>query len=219
MPPVTRNPNRFGPKGYVTVATEVTCVPDVMYPFDPAVLRAIHVFDPRVVPLWVRRVYRHHSTGGIVILGRHAIGSHVWNPRNPIDRNVFRSLMPTYRALERPTQVDFHHVGGKRPGNGLCGDYLPFDSFVSYILRKTYDTWTHAERLAYIEKHGEEAKAAKAKAAAEAESEYIVKSDGPWLQKHIEQFDDDDARRVMAGGDKPAPTPFVEVHRPQEATS
>lgn len=218
-PWLKRVPDRYGQhKGYAAVATEISCIPDAAYPFDPAVLRAIHVFDPRVIPLWVRRVYRNPSTGGVLVVGRHAIASHVWNPHSSIDRNVYRALMPTYRASERPTQVDFHHHG-PRSGNGLVGPYLPFDGYVYDVLRRTYDTWSVKERQAYIETHGDEARATKAKAAAEAESDYIAKSDGPWLQKHIEQFDADDAKRVMAGGDKPATKPMVEIHRPEEAAS
>lgn len=218
-PWLKRIPERYGQhKGYAAVATEISCIPDAVYPFDPDVLRAIHVFDPRVIPLWVRRVYRHSTTGGILVLGRHAIASHVWNPHASIDRNVYRALMPTYRASERPTQVDFHHLG-PRAGQGLCGPYLPFDGYVSWILRRTYDTWTAKERQAYIETHGEEARATKAKASAEAESEYIAKTDGPWLQKHIEQFDDQDARRIAAGPQPHEAKPFVEVGRQEEAAS
>lgn len=199
------------------VHTEVSCIPHVAYPWDPAVLRAIHEFDPRVIPVWVTRVYRAVDTGGELVLGRHAIASHVWNPRQPPDMNVYRALMPIRGGpQQRPTQLDLHIT--RRPkGNGLCGDYVPFGWEVYKLLRRTYDEWSAKERMRYVDEHGEVAQAARARKKAEEEAAYAAKTDSRWLRKHLEQIDQNDLARIAAGGARHEPKPFVHVR--QEAAS
>lgn len=44
-----------------------------MYPWDPAVVKAIREFEPDFCPLWVTTTYKAPS-GGFKVFGRHAIG-------------------------------------------------------------------------------------------------------------------------------------------------
>jgi hypothetical protein len=199
------------------VAVRVQTFPHVLYPWDPAVLKAIHEFDPRVIPVWINRVYVT-PTGGTIVVGRHGIASHVpaVDRHQQIDPIFYRALTGIHGSIERPTQLDFH-VEHRNGFGGLPGEYLPFDWRVYRILRSTFNEWTWKEREDYRTEHGEEAQKAAARQAAEAEKAYAAKTDEAFLQRHIDQFDDDDAKRIAAGGEHFKATPMVEMRQEQSA--
>lgn len=199
------------------VAVKVQTFPHVMYPFDPAVLRAIHEFDPRVIPVWIDRIFLT-PTGGTLVVGRHGIASHVpaVSRHSPIDPIFYKALTGLHGSSERPTQLDFHveHRNGVR---GLPGGYMPFDWRVYRILWSTYNEWTWREREDYRAEHGEEARKAAERKKAEEHSDYVIQQDSAWLNRHVEQFDDDDAKRIAAGGEPYKATPTIEVRQEKSA--
>jgi len=171
-----------------------------MYPSDPAVVDAIHEFDPRVVPLTVIRVYRTPS-GGRRAFRFHAIGSHVWNRTEmaaPWTRSV---LTPTWLddPMLRPTQMDLHlEDRTTRRGDGLPGTFLPFDWRVYYGLRSMYQLMTVSELLAYLDKHGTPARAEAKMLQASERTAAIAKAATPWLKAKLESIAQADPVKLVA---------------------
>jgi hypothetical protein len=124
----------FTAPGWREVAVEYTCIPDAMYPWDPKVMRAINVFAPDAVPLWVRWVFRSPQDEDNpidVVYGRHALGRAIENLE--AERSDFTCSMPEMPCqglvFSRPNRIWFIHEG-ERPQEkyvDLPGDYLPFD--------------------------------------------------------------------------------------------
>lgn len=199
------------------VAVSVQTFPHVLYPWDPAVVKAIHEFDPRVMPVWITRTFVL-PTGGIVSFGRHGIASHVpaVDRHAPIDPIFYKALTSVRGSAVRPTQLDFH-VEHRNGFGGLPGDYMPFDWRVYRILRSAYNEWSWKERKQYQDEHGEEARKKQERAAAEEHAAYVAKTDEAWLNKHIAQFDDQDAARIAAGGLPYEAKPMVEVRQEKTA--
>lgn len=181
------------------VGAVVSAVPDVIYPWDPAVVRAIHEFDPNVIPLMVRREYRA-ATGGRLTFRCHAIGSHVWN-RTEVAAPWTRSVLtPTWLVdpLRRPTQMDLHlEDRTTRTGDGRPGRYLPFDWRVYYALRANYQRLTAREVINYLEVHGEaEVKKRVQKAADRTEA--LAREATPWLKAKLESIARADPVKLVA---------------------
>jgi hypothetical protein len=204
---------------YDAVATVISCIPDAMYPWDPVVVKAIHEFDRNVIPVWVTKVYRAPDTGGFRKIGLHAIASHVpaINRHGPPQEIVYKALMPTLGGpRERPTQLDLYNANR---GVGLFGwEYIPFDWRIYRLLRSMYDEWSWKQRREYIDEFGPEAQQRKARKEAQDEADYAAATDAAWLKRQVDQFDDDDMKRVAAGGAPHVAKPFVEVHA-KERTS
>lgn len=77
---------------------QISCVPDVEYPWDPAIVKAIRAFEPEFVPFFVRSRYVS-PTGGEYIFGRHGLAV---APRIPERRHqIIRPLMPSTTAGPR----------------------------------------------------------------------------------------------------------------------
>jgi len=182
---------------YRTLWTAVSVVPDVLYPSDPAVVRAIREFDPNVIPLFVRRAFRA-STGQVVVRGFHAFASHRWNPSRKPASWTKHVLMPTYSNAPRPTHMDLHlEDRTQRIGDGLPGGYVPFDWRQYHGLRAMYDEWSDKQKLQFVEEHGAAAKARLARKKAEAFVAERFATKGHELKGHVARFDKTDAERLL----------------------
>jgi len=197
------------------IHSQVTGVQDVLYPHDPAVIRAIHSeFDPRVVPLFVRRTYRSKS-GGTRTFGFHCLGSYLWNPTMKPDRWTERVMKPAHGQAFRVTQMDMHFEDRtkKVPGLGLPGAYLPFNWGVYAELRGRYQNWTAKQRVRYISENDEAARARKRREAADRRTADIIKADGPMLKRRFDNIDKHDLARLADAAVHPKVTPMVHVRR------
>jgi len=133
--PITPSDSFHTAPGYREVAVEYTCIPDSMYPWDSNIMKAIQVFAPDAVPLWVRWVFRtpqDHENPHDVVYGRHALGRVV--DRMESDIEPLRVTMPDMPCqgltFKKPNRIWFIHEG-PRDEEGwyvdLPGKYLPFD--------------------------------------------------------------------------------------------
>lgn len=187
------------PRGWVAAGVEITCVPDAALPPDPAVVRAIrNEFDPRIVPVFVRKAYRAPS-GGLVVRGFHAIASHVWNPTVKPAAWTRRIVQPTVGPIRYVTHMDLHlEDRALKKGNGLPGGYMPFDWRVYTVLRRRYNEWTFKQRVRHVEEHGEAARSRKARLAAERRVDERTEREAPWLKRRLESITLSDVKQLLA---------------------
>lgn len=120
--------------GFRQVAVEYSCIPDSMYPWNPFIMRKIHLVAPDAIPMWVRWVFRSpedEENPQNVVFGRHALGRRVEHLGSNID--LFKCEMPSMPSqgltFKKPNRVWFIHEGPhpKDKYVDLPGDYLPFD--------------------------------------------------------------------------------------------
>jgi hypothetical protein len=190
----------------------VSAIPDVMYPADPAVLRAIREFDRNVTVVTVTRVYLAHS-GERRVERRLAIASHLWNPRDeapaPWTRKI---LVPTWGPILQPNHMDMHlEDRTTRKGDGLPGTFIPFDWRVHKALRAAYQEWTTAQKIRYVEENDRVAVARRNRIAAERRVEERHHEDRRFLKNHMEKIDRHDAERIIAKINDPERKPFVDL--------
>jgi hypothetical protein len=189
------------------IDAHVSAVPDAAYPVDWNIIRAIHEFDPNVMPLMVTKVYQA-QTGEIRKYRFHAIASRRWNPDGAPAEWTRKVLTPTHIFMPQPTHMDMHLEDlTKKPGKGLPGAYLPFGWGVYYGLREMYQEWTVAEKLQYMEEHGEEARARKEREWVEKDRETEVRNNKR-AQQHLRNIDKRDIENRVAKlleAQKPAP--------------
>jgi hypothetical protein len=197
-------------RAWRVIGSETKAVPDVVYPFDPAVIRAIHEFDPNIVPLFCKAIYRA-STGEIRVFGWHTIGSFYRDPHYKIPSWAYRVMRPASGPIGIPVTKMNMHIKDKRArkGDGLpgMGAYLPCDWRVYVLLREMYAEWTAKQIMAFQKKVQDDARA-KASAAAEEHAAYAVKHDERIMSQHFENIDDADLARLA---EPPQPKPQVVV--------
>lgn len=182
-----------------SIGIDIKVIPDAAYPWDPAVLRAIHEFDQNIIPLMVTKAYQA-QTGEIRLFHFHAIGSHLWNPSERPAEWTSRVEMPTSGNWKRPTHMDLHlenRTVEARPVRGLPGGYMPFDWGVYHGLREQYQDWDAAQKLAYLAKHSPWARAEAERIKIEADRETAARSDRS-LARHLKNIDRRDMERVVA---------------------
>ena len=195
-------------RGRLPVATIVQVVPDVTYPWDPAVVRAIRrEFDPNMVPVWIRKVYKH-DTGGVEVTGYHGIASHKWSPDVRVPLWVYRALMPTVGGFERPTSIHLHLREKDPQGVPIPGSFVPFDWRIYDGLISGRDEMTTAERKQFLKDHGREAEAAKASEAAHEQAAQRWKDDGAWIKRRAQEITASDIKEAVHKKPEP-PKPFV----------
>lgn len=174
----------------------ISAVPDVEYPYDPAVLRAIREFDPNVIPLTITRGFRA-ATGEVRAFKFHVLSSHRWDPKQAPSRACRYVIMPTWGNAPHPTHIDLHLENRElRPGNGLPGGFIPFDWPVYYALRSSYQEWTASETRAWLEQNDRAAQATRNRVAAERRIDGAIARDGKRIMGHIRNFSREDAIRL-----------------------
>lgn len=191
------------PRAYRTHWTTVSAIPDAVYPYDPAVVRAIREFDPNVIPLFVRRAYKA-TTGQVVVRGFHAFASHRWNPSGKPASWTNLVLMPTYSNAPRPTHMDLHlEDRNQRKGDGLPGAYVPFDWRQYHGLRALYDEWTDKQKVTWLQQNDRAAQARRAREKAQARVEERWARHGHELKGHLSRLDKTDAERLIQKQQQP----------------
>lgn len=199
-------------RGWRAVWAGVSAIPDVMYPADPAVVRAIHEFDRNVMPVTVTRVYRA-PTGEERVERRLAIASHLWNPRDgapaPWTRRI---LVPTWGPILHPTHMDLHLEDQRtRKGDGLPGAFIVFDWRIHKALRSAFQEWTAKEKVRFISENDRAAVARKNREAARRRVEERHEKERAWLKGHVDNIDRHDAERILAKIHHAEVKPFVDL--------
>jgi hypothetical protein len=199
-------------RGWRAIWTHVSAVPDVLYPYDPAVWRAIREFDPNTIVLMTKRAYQA-PTGEERVLRFHTLSSHRWNPDQPPDPALKAVLTPTWCNMPQPTHIDLHLENRRaRRGDGLPGEYIPFDWRVYYALRSSYQEWTGAQIERFLAENDAAAQAQKRREAAEARVQERFRKEGARLMEHWSRIDKHDAERLIAKAIAEAePKPMVTI--------
>lgn len=167
--------------GWRDMGMDFSLSEDVAHPRDPAVTKAIQVFDPKLVPLWCRWGFLPPGGSEVVVFGRHAIGRWVDNP-----------LQQKEMILSLVNQVEFIWEGsifGNRDprGSDLPGSYMPWDwqlySFCRQNFVRNPDAASMKDR--FIEQP-KEAKKKRRKKQAE-EQAYIARDLEKFVNKKLEE--------------------------------
>ena len=179
-------PSMGARRGWRGWCVTVSAAHDVMYPHDPAVLRAIHrEFDPDVVALIVRRVYRS-TTGGFRVARFHALGRRHTNPEFVPAPWTAKVMMPLMGRQASPTAMMFHlEDRTTRMGDGLPGSFLPFNWRVYKACRSLYQTLTTKEKRQHGDEHGRAAQARKRRLEADAMVQERQQRDSKWLDEKM----------------------------------
>lgn len=126
--------------GWLFVGEWVSCIPDVAYPPDPDVLRAIREFQPDVQPVTMKSVWKrpHYDGAEVLVIVHHGIARSITDLHAP--PHFFDCPMPTIDdaelVLTQPNYVEENYYNrADRPlGLDMPGTYLPFDFDLYYKL-------------------------------------------------------------------------------------
>lgn len=127
--------------GWHMLDESYSAIPHALYPFDPAVLRAIRVFCPDVIPItitttWIKPDDDIYTPMKLV---RHGLARAVRNPVCPT--HEFHCDMPasaSRRAIPNYIEVNWYDKELRDFGHDLPGNYLPFDWDFYYAMEKSY---------------------------------------------------------------------------------
>lgn len=121
--------------GWKELNIEYTCVPDAMYPWDPAILKKINEFDPGATPLWVRWTFLSPDNTEVVTFGRHAIGRYKSTLTVDVPQIKVKG-MPKNAKFKKPNLIEFTWMD--QPDGDLPGKYRAFDSRLLAHCRRNY---------------------------------------------------------------------------------
>lgn len=192
-------------RGYREVAVEYTAIPDVMYPWDPAVMKRVWEYRPDAIPLWVRWVFRtpqDEENPHDVVFGRHALG--LIGRGEPLEFRVSMPTMPVQGLyFGKPTALWFIHEGNVDPEHrDLPGSYLPFDDTLVDRVKRTADALKmsdkeykeHLRKILITDKVENHLKRREAMAMdrAERDADFAV-----YARKQFDQMSIDDKNRLF----------------------
>jgi len=206
------------------IGVVVSAIPDVLYPWDPAVVKAIRKeFDPGLVPLMVKRVYRARS-GAQRVYRFHALASLVLDKDYRPAPWTERVLKPICGPVPRVSLMNLHlEDGNKRPGDGRPGEYRPFTWELFYRLRSLWQDWSEKEIKAYKEEHGREAQTLRAVDSANLRTVLSWKENERQLRRRIQNILSEDPRVLAAALRRKrrakAKRAFVEIRSDQRQVS
>ena len=184
------------PRGNRLLGVYVSTAPDVLYPWDAAVVRAIrNNYDNEYVPLFQRKVYQT-STGGTFVLRAHGIGKQVDAPSGRVRQFTLLSVPVGYGSTWYPN---------------ACSLWMPVSWFqfgwhLFYDFRQIFVQGSVKEQEVVVDQPAEQ----RTKAAEDEhkESDYRVDHD----EKHMKNLADKTSAwdlKALDGVERPAPKPYV----------
>jgi hypothetical protein len=216
--------SKYTAPGYLFLGEYYYSYQDVMYPWDPAVIRAIREFEPTAMPITVRSIWQKADYGNLgepFVLVRHGIA-----------RVVRDALLPTHKfRCELPVQPhdDVHalpHVLAQNPANwvevnhydrddrphglDLPGRYLPCDWALYHQLRDSYENNRRWQDIAEDFINPRTA-IREARAAQKADQGAYVERDIAQMEARREPLSDVEAKAAMLGTLETPHRPFVAV--------
>jgi hypothetical protein len=169
-------------KGYT-----LSAVADPIYPYDPAVLDAIHEFWPEAV--YLRRLWIYERQGKPYRFMRHALGSYLWNPRTA--KPGFRVEMPVDATFPVPTQIELTLSTEAKPFHPVMpGEFVEWSWATYHYVRSVYDD-QHTPEQRYemiVQRRLDEEERQKGKLA--QEWEYIKNQDRKYEQRCLDALSD-----------------------------
>lgn len=203
---------------YVPLGYHVTCVPDSVYGWPLWQVRAARLqYDPGFIPIFRRMVYQTPA-GGTLSFMHHGVAR--FDPHAKGDPTIERAPLPYGWKFERPNVVERWFeprdrvAGSIRAKNNLPKAFVPWGDWVLRWVEETYWQASATEKMAYTDKNGDDARAASARAHAEAEAAYVNKNEFQYRKRLFESLGPDDEREVRAktsGAYQPEAKPFVDL--------
>ncbi len=172
-----------------------TCVHPAGFEVDPAVLAAIHEFDPGAIPIVRVQLWSFPWSDEIYQVLHHGIARHY-----PIPRYLRRHLqvaMPADADFPTPNFLDaiFEETNTIHAKMGGPGAYVPFGWNVYYWCRWQFDRITVDKWLTAIDRR--KASLEKVRKAFEDDIEYRKRQIEPWILKKLEGVSDADWREAL----------------------
>lgn len=148
--PVMSMPMQQRAPGWLLLKTEISCIPDAAYPWNPEVVKAIQGITKDIVPIWIKRVYRSpydEAQQEEVVIGRHGLGQRTYySPVIP-----FSCPMPSGYSFTKPNSIYWEPWGeADKRARDLPGAYVPFDwRFYKHVKNnfKDFDLKAYKEQI------------------------------------------------------------------------
>lgn len=207
--------------GWSMVEERYSAIPDVAYPPDPAVLRALRAFCPDVTYFAIYSTWRSSKDDGPrkhMTLMRHGVARRVEDPRHEVHDfycEMPATPVPGFPTLYQPNYVELNHYDRHdRPwGYDLPGAYLPFDWYLYYDL---YESYFNGEiqasrdlKDATLTPHL--AKLEREKASRADEAAYKERDLARYRQRIFEAASEIEMRDYLLGDHTPARKPMIEL--------
>jgi len=191
-----------------------------LYPRDPDVTRALHVFDPGLIPAWCRWVFQPPQDDigtEFVVFGRHAVLRHKWDPHNYHEPIPNLEIPPSYKGPVPNIIERIMDCGGREPteaDSDLPGPYEPWDWSLYYKLRYDYC----ADHKVLIEAQREKREDRERHLEfLRMEQAYRSRDLRAYAQKILDNVSEAEALRYMraagTGRHRPEPRPWVQIKR------
>jgi hypothetical protein len=178
--------------GWRIVGDDVyTCVPPPGYEIDPAVVRAIHEFDPGVIPIWRLQVWIRPNSEERETHVHSGIARHFPHPRYL--RRPFRVTMPARAEHPVPNFLDAifeDQTCAQYLFEGGPGHFIPWDWATYEWCRRKYAVLTAKKFDDLMEARRE--RHAKMRKDWQEEIEYRKKQIEPFLMKKASELSDAD---------------------------
>lgn len=217
-PSVPQSPEvPVGLLGKGDVIREIHCyistVPSESYPYDPAILRAIWVIEPEVVPVWIRRVYRTPA-GSDIVMGYHGLYRYrsIPDTQRPVVPELHRIGVASVGCRFPRPNIEWLLLEGDPPFPGWPGIFLPFSWQTYQDLRRAWYLSQFVvednEKLAKTIVDQANEKKAKKEAALKAEQDYRWDQEWGFQQRQKAKLTPEDIASI---GQPPPPRPFVHL--------
>lgn len=172
-----------------------TCVAPPGFEKDPAVTKAIHEFDPELIPMWRVQLWRFPDSKRSRKVVHHALGRYF-----PVSRNFHRGFhvtMPTGSRKPAPNFLDavLEYDETLQFKRGGPGDYVPWDWSLYRWCRFQFDKITVE---AWERRHlARETRIARLQQAHMDELAYRKKQIEPYLLKKAESLSESEWREYL----------------------
>lgn len=177
--------------GWKELSIKYTCVPDAAYPWDPAIVKAIQVFDPGFAPIWVRWTFLSPDNTEIVTFGRHAFGRYRELQKDVPTLRI--EAMPLNAFFKKPNIIEKVWMG--QSDSDLPGPYQPFDATLYNFCRRNYCVKSSREMIADM--HAEIERDKLKKINNEIELEYRQRELDKYTSKKLAQMSEVEMKEVF----------------------
>ena len=186
--------------GWRDLGMKFSCVPHAVYPWTSDVLRAIWMFDPGIVPIWIewsfQAPYDDATPGRIKTFGRHAVGRYkpILTNNVPKIESCDMPAMPCQGVtFKKPNILIRMFEGAPTPGlpADLPGSFVPWDFSIAKRLEQLFvRSDTSAKELAKQVVGGITAEHEKRRASLKAEHDDRMKDLRKFVDKKLESMSD-----------------------------
>ncbi len=189
--------------GWREIDMQFSLIPDVSYPPDWGVVRAIREIDPSFTWVWVKWIFRSPrdlSDGAErdVVFGRHGLARYVNDPHAEIA--PMKVDMPSYTRLPKPNKFLIMFQGERRKGKwaDLPGDYQPFNDGVLRWFKDHYGEQDPEEMKKILVRNKREAWERSENKKAD-EFEYMMSDIDKYCQKQLDNVSEGMVRDYLLG--------------------